>query len=66
MNITVDFIPKPGDKIKRKSPSGKDMTYIRVTCPNCGEGRWITIYSAKKASYTGLCKKCSIKLNPFC
>ena len=60
MDIKTDFIPKPGDRVKQKMSSGQTVTYVWAICPDCLEGRWISLTQSNKLSFTGRCKKCSI------
>ncbi len=59
MNIAVDFIPKPGDRIRYPS-SGKQRTFIWVVCPGCGEGRWLVQCQTNRLGFSGRCKKCAV------
>lgn len=59
MNIAVDFIPKPGDRIRYPS-SGKQRTFIWVVCPDCGEGRWLMQCQINRPGFSGRCKKCAV------
>ena len=61
MQILTDFIPKPGDKIKHKMPSGQLHIYIWVVCPDCFNGRWVQETNVKHPCFTGRCNKCSTK-----
>jgi len=35
---------------------------VWVKCPDCGFERWVKRYSARRATFTGLCKRCSLKI----
>lgn len=60
MDIPTDFIPKPGDRIKHKSPSGVTTTYIWATCSDCLKSRWISITNFNRLGPPRRCKECSI------
>ena len=60
MEILTDFIPKAGDRVRHRGNNGRIGTFIFVICPDCFEGRWITIYCFNKPAFTGRCKKCNI------
>jgi len=58
MQIPTDFVPTPGDRIRRRQPSGGIRTLVWVLCPDCSEGRWVPIGTLNRPSFTGCCKRC--------
>jgi len=36
--------------------------WVWVKCPDCALERWIKKYSVQHPSYTGLCKRCYMKI----
>ena len=60
MKIQTDFIPKPGDRIRRRYPSGQIHSFVWAICPDCSKGRWVADFSFKGPTFTGRCKKCNI------
>jgi len=60
MKIQTDFIPKPGDRIRRRYPSGQIHSFVWVICPDCSEGRWVADLSFKRLAFTGRYKNCNI------
>ncbi len=61
MQIITDFIPKPGDEVIHKTPSGQTKKYIWMICPDCSKGRWVLKGNANTLLFTGCCKECYIK-----
>ncbi|MBA7711585.1 hypothetical protein ES703_120551 [subsurface metagenome] len=60
MKIQTDFTPKPGDRVRHRSPSGQVVVCVFVTCPDCSEGRWVPNYFFIRPGFTGRCKECNI------
>ncbi len=60
MKIETDFTPKPGDKIRHRRPSGQISIYVFVICPDCSNGRWVSIHAFNLPGFTGRCKGCSL------
>jgi len=36
---------------------------VWVKCPDCGFERWVKRTNVRQATFTGLCKPCTVKLN---
>lgn len=60
MEIVTDFIPKPGDRIKHRIPSGRIGTFVWAVCPDCSKGRWVSISNFNHPGFTGRCLRCNI------
>ena len=60
MKIQTDFTPKPGDKVRHRRPSGQIATYVFAICPDCSEGRWISISNFNRPGFDGCCQKCNL------
>ena len=50
---------KRGEEIGK---SERSREYIKVTCPDCDQYRWIQRRTKERSTYTSLCRSCSYKL----